>query len=99
MEVNLKKGKISQILKNNKTQDAYDKFIDALDKSYNVKVCRTLSQLDTPIIAVGYRHRSYSSLPVVYCFNENYYIMIDARTTITSDLEQVLEIIDKHFYE
>ena len=74
----------------------YNNFIDAVDKRYKLKVCNSLSQLDTPVILVGY-HLFYS-YPVVYCFENNYYVLINSKTTITSDLEKVLDLIDKHFY-
>ena len=96
IEINLKKGKVSKILKSNCTLKAYNNFIDAVDKRYKLKVCNNLSQLDTPVILVGYY--LFYSYPVVYCFGNNYYVLINSKTTITSDLEEVLDLIDKHFY-
>ena len=97
IEINLKKGKISEILKNNDTQDSYNNFIDAIDKRYKLKVCMNLSQLDTPMILVGY-HFSFS-YPFVYCFGNTYYVRIENHTTITTDLNEVIELIDKFFYK
>lgn len=96
IEINLKKGKVSKILKSNCTLKTYYNFIDAIDKKYKLKVCNSLSQLDTPIILVGYNF--FYSYPAVYCFKNNYYVLINSKTTITSDLEEVLDLIEKHFY-
>lgn len=97
IEINLKKGKISEILKNNDTQDSYNNFIDAIDKRYKLKVCMNLSQLDTPMILVGYRFSF--SYPFVYCFGNTYYVRIENHTTITTDLNEAIELIDKFFYK
>lgn len=97
IEINLKKGKISAILKNNDTQNSYNNFIDTIDKCYKLKVCMSLSQLDTPMILVGHRFSSF--YPIVYCFGNTYYVRIENHTTITTDLKEVLEIIDKFFYK
>ena len=96
IETNLKKGKVSKNLKSDCTLKTYNNFIDAVDKRYKLKVCNRLSQLDTPIILIGYHF--FYSYPVIYCFENNYYIFINSRTTITSDLEEVLDLIEKHFY-
>lgn len=96
VEVNLKKNKLSRIFKNGKTLETYNNFIDAIDKRYDLKVCMPLSQLDTPMIMVA-RHLS-CSYPVVYCFDDKYYVVIDTKTTITTDLEEALELIEKQFY-
>ena len=97
IEVNLQKGKVSKVLKNNDTLKTYNNFIDAIDERYKLAVCNKLSQLDTPIILVKY-HSTYS-WPLIYCFDNKYYILINAKTTITTDIEEVLDLIDKHFYE
>lgn len=99
IEVNLKKGKISKVLKNNDTLRTYNNFIDAIDERYKLAVCNKLSQLDTPIILVKHQSTYPCSCPLVYCFDNNYYILINAKTTITTDIEEVLDLIDKHFYE
>lgn len=97
VEVNLEKGKISKILKNNNTKDSYNNFIDTIDKRYKLKVCMSLSQLDTPMILVGHRFSSY--YPIVYCFGNTYYVRIENHTTITTDLNEVIELIDRFFYK
>jgi hypothetical protein len=99
VEVNLKKGKVSKVLKNNDTLETYNNFIDAIDERYKLAVCNKLSKLDTPIILVKYPSTYSYSWPLIYCFDNNYYILINAKTTITTDIEEVLDLIDKHFYE
>lgn len=96
IEINLKKGKVSKILKGNDTLETYNNFVDAVDKRYKLKVCNKLSQLDTPVILVSYNF--FYSYPVIYCFENNYYVLISSKTIITSDLGEVLDLIDKHFY-
>ena len=36
--------------------------------------------------------------PVIYCFEDKYYIIIKTKTTITSDLEEAIDLVEKCFY-
>lgn len=96
IEINLKKGKISRIFKNGKTLETYNNFIDSIDKKYKLKICDQLSQLDTPMILVGGHLSPF--YPVIYCFEDKYYIIIKTKTTITSDLGEAIDLVEKCFY-
>ena len=95
IEINCKKNKLFS--KNKVLLEAYKKFIDNLPEYYNMNVSIRLSEFNTPIIIIGFKKFTHKSYPLLYCFGNTYYLITNFETHITSDLEEVLNLIDMHF--
>ena len=97
IEINFEKGKAKAFQNKEKTLEAYYNLLDSLDEHYKVSVGFKLSPLDTPTLIIGCRIAL--AYPLIYCFDGRYYFHSTTKNTvITSDLSEILKLIDEHFY-
>ena len=95
IEINCKKSnRLKQFKSLNKT---YQDFIEALSNLYRLSVSIKLSDLDTPILIIGREHHLNKPYPLLYCFEDVYYLHINFKTEIFTDVNEVVDYIEKYF--
>ena len=95
IEINCKKNnRLKQLKSLNKT---YQDFIDALPDLYRLSVSIKLSDLDTPILIIGREHHLDKPYLLLYCFDGVYYLHVNHKTEIFTDVDEVVDYIEKYF--
>lgn len=97
IEINCKKNRICNSRKSKELYKAYIDFIDSFPDYYSFSVSLKLSQVDTPILIVENRKNKIKPNVLVYCFENNYYLHMNYKTTITSDVDEASYQVENYF--
>jgi len=97
IEINCKKNRICNSSKSKVLNKCYQSLIDSLPEYYTFSVSLRLSEVDTPILIIENKKNKLKPNVLVYCFENNYYLHMNYKTTITSDLEEASLQIEKYY--
>lgn len=97
IEINCKKNRICNSNKSKELNKAYQNLIDSLPDYYSFSVSLRLSEVDTPILIIENKKNKLKPNALVYCFENNYYLHMNYKTTITSDLDEASFQIENYY--